>query len=73
MRFLDLAPATKSGQSLGIIVFSVDYFTKLCCTPFVRMELVEVHKNFFCTEEGMEIQRVFFFSQGFSSRRAKYK
>ncbi|CAL1141075.1 unnamed protein product [Cladocopium goreaui] len=34
-----------------IIVFSVDYFTKLCCTPFVRMELVEVHKNFFCTED----------------------
>lgn len=34
-----------------IIVFSVDYFTKLCCAPFVRMELVEAHKNFFCTED----------------------
>jgi hypothetical protein len=24
-----------------------------------------VHKNFFCTEEGMEIQRVFFFRRVF--------
>ena len=67
---LDSAPASKSRQSLGIIVFSVDYFTKLCCAPFVRMELVEAHKNFFCTEEWMEIQRVIF-TQEFSLQDAQ--
>lgn len=38
-------------DSFCIMVFSLDYFTKLFCSPFVRMEVVEANVQIFCTED----------------------